>query len=82
MDYLKIDRVFVRDLVHNKDDQAIADSIIRLAHNLRLKVVAEGVENQEVLSILKSLGCDKFQGYLFSRPVLADDIPALVKRIA
>ena len=82
VDYLKIDRVFVRDLVHNKDDQAIADSIIRLAHNLRLKVVAEGVENQEVLSILKSLGCDKFQGYLFSRPVLADDIPALVKRIA
>ncbi|HBS42350.1 MAG TPA: hypothetical protein DEA26_06710 [Oceanospirillales bacterium] len=82
VDYLKIDRVFVRDLVNNKDDQAIADSIIRLAHNLRLSVVAEGVENQEILNILKTLGCDNYQGYLFSRPVLADDIPALVKRIA
>ena len=82
VDYLKIDRAFVRDLVTNTDDQAIADSIIRLAHNLRLSVVAEGVENQEVLDVLKSLGCDQFQGYFFSRPVVADAIPALIKRIA
>lgn len=82
VDYLKIDRVFVRDLVSNKDDQAIADSIIRLAHNLRLSVVAEGVEDQDILDVLKSLGCDQFQGYFFSRPVLASDIPELVRAIS
>lgn len=82
VDYLKIDRVFVKDLNSNGEDQAIADSIIRLAHNLRLNVVAEGVEDDQVLDILGRLGCDYYQGYYFARPVPADQIPALVEKCA
>lgn len=82
VDYLKIDRVFVKDLNFNGEDQAIADSIIRLAHNLRLDVVAEGVEDDKVLDILQRLGCDYYQGYYFAKPVPADQIPALVERCA
>lgn len=77
IDYLKIDRVFVKDIVTDGNDAAIANSIIVLAHNLGLKVVAEGVESKETLNILEGFGCDQYQGYLFSKPVLADDIPVL-----
>jgi diguanylate cyclase (GGDEF)-like protein len=80
IDVLKIDRMFVKDIVDNADDAAIAHSIINLAHNLGLKVIAEGVEDVEVLEILHLLGCDLYQGYYFSRPASAADIPGLVAR--
>jgi EAL domain-containing protein (putative c-di-GMP-specific phosphodiesterase class I) len=67
--YIKIDKSFVMDMVQNEDDGVIVRSIIDLAHNLGLKVVAEGVESQEVLDRLKELGCDLAQGYHMSRPL-------------
>jgi len=66
---LKIDRSFIRELPGNADDAAIVSAIIALGHNLRLKVVAEGVEDEAQLQVLRSLGADEFQGYLRSRPV-------------
>jgi len=73
LDTLKIDREFVRDCVTDPDDAAIAQSIVSLAHNLGLQVVAEGVETQEQLEFLASVGCDEMQGYYFSRPVPQSD---------
>lgn len=69
LDTLKIDREFVRDCVSDPNDAAIAQSIVSLAHNLSLKVVAEGVESEQQLNFLASVGCDEMQGYYFSRPV-------------
>jgi diguanylate cyclase (GGDEF)-like protein len=69
LDTLKIDREFVRDCTSDPDDAAIAQSIVSLAHNLGLQVVAEGVETQQQLEFLASVGCDEMQGYYFSRPV-------------
>lgn len=82
IDYLKIDRSFVKDIVTDANDAAIANSIIALAHNLGLKVVAEGVEDAAMLERLAGFGCDQYQGYFFARPVSADEIPALVQRCA
>jgi diguanylate cyclase len=66
---LKIDQTFIKDMVENKDDQAVVHSTIELAHNLGLSVVAEGVEQQSSLDLLTSLGCDTIQGFLISRPL-------------
>jgi diguanylate cyclase (GGDEF)-like protein len=73
LDTLKIDREFVRDCVSDPNDAAIAQSIVSLAHGLGLKVIAEGVETQEQLDYLASVGCDEMQGYYFSRPVSEAD---------
>lgn len=78
IDYLKIDRVFVKDIVEDENDAAIANSIIALAHNLGLEVIAEGVEDPNILSILKGFGCDHYQGFFFSRPVDAEELPNLI----
>ena len=69
---LKIDRSFVTDLAESGDARAIAAAIIDLAHALRLEVVAEGVETIEQRDILLSLRCDKFQGFLFAKPMTSD----------
>ncbi|MBX9755541.1 MAG: EAL domain-containing protein [Pseudomonadaceae bacterium] len=66
---LKIDKSFVSDLLSNPDDEIIVRSTIELAHNMGLKVVAEGVETQAVLEQLDRLGCDIAQGYLLSKPL-------------
>lgn len=66
---LKIDQSFIRDLGKNSADEAIVRGIISMAHNLNLKVVAEGVETQLHYDFVKQYGCDVVQGYLFSKPV-------------
>lgn len=66
---LKIDRSFVNDLRNSPDDAVIVDSIISLAHNLKMRVVAEGVESLDQIVHLKTAGCDEIQGYFLSRPV-------------
>lgn len=80
IDKLKIDRGFVKDLMTRADDASIVRAIISLAHSLRLKVVAEGVETLEQLDSLRSMGCDQYQGYHFSPPVPAADFGALLRR--
>jgi diguanylate cyclase (GGDEF)-like protein/PAS domain S-box-containing protein len=71
-DTLKIDRSFVRDLSAGSDSLDIAKAIVEMAHSLRLQVIAEGVETQEQLSLLRGLGCNYVQGFLFSKPVPAE----------
>jgi EAL domain-containing protein (putative c-di-GMP-specific phosphodiesterase class I) len=79
IDVLKIDRSFVNDITVDVDDAVIVASIISLAHNLRLSVVAEGVETDDQLTFLQVHGCDEIQGYHFSRPVSADEFTLLLK---
>ena len=68
-DTLKIDRSFVRDMSAGNDSADIVKAIVEMAHSLRLKVIAEGVETEEQLSQLRKLGCNSVQGFLLSRPV-------------
>lgn len=77
---LKIDQSFVRDLTTNYDDRAIVATIVNLSKNLRLKVVAEGVETKEALDFLRLEKCDVMQGYLFSRPLPAEEIPGFINK--
>ena len=76
LDCLKIDRSFVHDITTNDDDRTVAEAIIGLGHNLRLDVVAEGVETEEQLGLLS--GCDGFQGFLISRPQPSQDARQLL----
>ena len=72
VDTLKIDRSFVVDMTTGPEGLALISTIIALSHSLKLTVVAEGVETEEQANLLRSLGCDEMQGYLFSKPVPAD----------
>ena len=76
---LKIDRAFIHDLARDTDSAAIVASIVNLAHGLKLKVVAEGVETGEQLAMLGAMGCDEYQGFLFSRAVRGPDVAALIR---
>jgi EAL domain-containing protein (putative c-di-GMP-specific phosphodiesterase class I) len=74
VDTIKIDKSFVIKMAADNDDAVIVCSIIDLAHNLCLKVVAEGVENQAIWDKLSTLGCDEAQGYYMSRPIPAEEL--------
>jgi diguanylate cyclase (GGDEF)-like protein/PAS domain S-box-containing protein len=78
IDKLKIDQSFVSDMLSDPKDYAITQAIIGLGHTLGLKVVGEGVETIEQRFALASAGCDELQGYYFSRPIPADDLPGWV----
>jgi EAL domain-containing protein (putative c-di-GMP-specific phosphodiesterase class I) len=79
---LKIDRSFIREVAQNPDDAAIAAAIIRMAKSLNLKVIAEGVENEEQMSFLRTHQCDEIQGYYFSKPLSPNDFVEKLKRTA
>jgi diguanylate cyclase (GGDEF)-like protein len=81
VDRLKIDRSFVARMEHDATAAAIVQSTIELAHALGLEVVAEGVETEAMWRLLDQLGCDVAQGYLLSRPVPAEEVEQLVRRI-
>jgi EAL domain-containing protein (putative c-di-GMP-specific phosphodiesterase class I) len=74
LDQLKIDQSFIRHMTHNPGDAAITQAIIALAHNLHLKVIAEGVSDQAQLTYLRKHACDEAQGYLFSRALPFDEL--------
>jgi EAL domain-containing protein (putative c-di-GMP-specific phosphodiesterase class I) len=75
----KIDGIFIKELPENRDDAEIVSTMIGMAHNLNLQVVAEGVETVQQLEFLARHGCDEFQGYLVSAPVPAVDFEALLR---
>jgi len=77
---LKIDRSFVSELPGNIDDAALTAAIVTMAHELRLTVVAEGVETEEQATHLLGIGCDDLQGYLFSKPIPAGELTKLLER--
>lgn len=80
IDTIKIDRSFIRDVTVDPDDAAIAQAIIAMGRSLKLHVIAEGVETQEQLAFLREQQCHGMQGYLFSRPVPAEEITPLLKK--
>jgi len=80
VDTLKIDKSFVQDLATDSNDLAIVQAIIALAKSLQLSVTAEGVENEAQESLLKELGCNQGQGYVYSRPLNASDVIHLLGR--
>ncbi len=77
---LKIDQSFVRDLLADQNDQDIVKAIITMSHSLGIEVIAEGVEMPEQARYLELHGCDQVQGYLFSRPLPADAVPAFLRK--
>lgn len=72
IDYIKIDQSFVQNLEHDSDNMVLCQAIIVMAHKLKLKVIAEGIETQEQLDLLKFAGCDFGQGYFLSKPLISD----------
>ena len=77
---IKIDRIFIRDLLKDPVNQAIMSTLIDLAHRLRIEAVAEGVETQDQLAYLKELGCDKAQGYILTPPLPAWELTDWIER--
>ncbi|NEO56438.1 MAG: EAL domain-containing protein [Okeania sp. SIO3B5] len=79
-DVIKIDRCFIRNITEDSKTEAITIAIIQMAHNLNLKVVAEGVETQSELDFLRKYDCDEIQGYLFSPPLPTSKFESLLKK--
>ncbi|MBD3647025.1 MAG: EAL domain-containing protein, partial [Pseudomonadales bacterium] len=77
---LKIDRSFIQDITANPDDLALTNAIIAMGQNLKLKVLAEGVENNAQLQLLRDSGCDLIQGYYYSEPLSSRDITSYMER--
>jgi EAL domain-containing protein (putative c-di-GMP-specific phosphodiesterase class I) len=78
VDALKIDRSFVRDLVTDSSDLAIVSAIIAIARHMHIQVIAEGIEGYQQAEILRKLGCTIGQGFLFARPMPADQCMAML----
>jgi EAL domain-containing protein (putative c-di-GMP-specific phosphodiesterase class I) len=76
---LKIDRSFIRDLASDPDDAAIITAIIAMAHSLKLKVIAEGVETEAQLAFLRAGQCDEYQGFLMNHPMTAEEFAEVLK---
>ena len=76
---LKIDRAFITQMLENRNATTLVSTMVTLAHSLTLEVVAEGVESDDQLCMLQSMGCDQIQGYVFSRPIAADDFVRLLR---
>ena len=79
-DILKIDKTLVDHILLNEEDQRIIHAMIDLGHNLRMKIVVEGVENSEMVELLESYGCDYMQGYYFSKPLPAYEFQEMIRR--
>ncbi len=79
IDTIKIDQTFVRDVTTDANDAAIVRAAIVMAHELKLNVIAEGVETRDQLEFLKRRKCDEMQGYLFSEPLTSDGFEALLQ---
>src|SRR5205085_10507123 len=77
--FLKIDRSFVTRMVKSQENREIVQTIIRLAQNLKMKVIAEGIETAEQLSELSAMGCEFGQGYFFSKPLNAETARQFIK---
>ena len=75
---LKIDQSFIKDIVTDPDDRTIISAVTVMAHTMRIKVLAEGVETEEQLAFLRDSGCDEAQGFLFSRPVPAREFEEMI----
>ena len=82
VDKLKIDQSFVRDLVADPDDAAIVRAIIQMAHSLKLKTIAEGVETEELANLLRIFHCDEIQGYWLARPMPAEQMEVFLRERA
>lgn len=82
IDTLKIDRSFVKDIPSDQEDMAITRTIISMANNLHLKIIAEGVETDEQLEFLKREGCEQVQGFYFSRPLTPEDATKFLRKYA
>lgn len=80
IDTLKIDRLFIKDVLDNPKDSVLLGTITGLAHALGYSIVCEGVEQLEQATVLRGLGCDYAQGYLFSKPLQASLIPNMLKK--
>lgn len=74
LDHLKIDQSFIQHIVTLDEKQAIVDAIIQMAHRLKMKVIAEGVESIQQLNLLEAMGCDYIQGYYYSKPIPMDEL--------
>jgi EAL domain-containing protein (putative c-di-GMP-specific phosphodiesterase class I) len=76
IDVLKIDRSFIANIDRGRDFAALVQAMAQLARNLKIGVIAEGIETMEQAMMLQSLDCEFGQGFLFSKPLMADDVPA------
>ena len=82
IDKLKIDQSFIRDIESNPGNREIVQAIVRMAHGLRMTTIAEGVETEAELDWLRQFGCDEIQGYLYAKPMSAEDFMSWAKKYA